>query len=70
MPRTAFSPPPRGAATNASPGFHGVDQLSLFDPGGIELEDISLVEFVREWGRAIARTALDHAAARRRQPAE
>jgi hypothetical protein len=39
----------------------GLDKLCLSDPHGIEVEDISLVEFVREWGRAVTHAALAHA---------
>lgn len=70
MPRTALTTTPQGSATNPATGFHGVDRLSLYNPHGIELEDISLVDFVREWGRAIARTALAHAQAKHHCPLE
>lgn len=68
MPAKAHTPSSQGVAMNGPAASSGVDHLSLYDPDGIELEDISLVDFVREWGRAVTRTALAHAAAKR-QPA-
>lgn len=39
----------------------GLDRLCLSDIHAIEVEEISEVEFVREWGRAITKVALAHA---------
>ena len=38
----------------------GLDKLCLSDIHAIEVEEISAVEFVREWGRAITKVALAH----------
>jgi hypothetical protein len=54
------------AVTPASPALQGAssraekdtDDHALPDKHGIEVEEISQVEFLREWGRAIARKAL------------
>lgn len=39
----------------------GLDKLCLSDIHAIEVEEISPVEFVREWGRAVTQAALAHA---------
>jgi hypothetical protein len=36
----------------------GLEDRYLPDTHGIEVEEVSAVEFLREWGRAIARVAL------------
>lgn len=38
----------------------GPDERCLADTHGIEVEEISPVEFVREWGRAVTHAALAH----------
>lgn len=42
----------------------GLDRLCLSDMHAIQVEEISAVEFVREWGRAIAKAALAQASQR------
>ncbi len=52
---TPAAPAPQGASARVE---KEVDEHALPDRHGIEVEEISQVEFLREWGRAIARKAL------------
>lgn len=64
--RLLHPPEQPAAVAPAAPAVQGaspraekdVDAHALPDKHGIEVEEISQVEFLREWGRAIARKAL------------
>jgi hypothetical protein len=56
---TVAAPAAAPAVPDAAAGAGGeADDPGLPDKRGIEVEEISQVEFLREWGRAIARKAL------------
>ncbi len=52
---TPVAPPIHGAIPQAE---DGLGDLYLSDTRGIEVEEVGAVEFLREWGRAIARVAM------------
>ena len=52
---TPVAPPVHGATPQAE---DGLGDLYLSDTRGIEVEEVGAVEFLREWGRAIARVAM------------
>lgn len=60
QPATGGLAAPATPATRPKPE-DGLDRLCLSDVHAIEVEEISEVEFVREWGRAITKVALAHA---------
>ncbi len=69
QPTSGTSATPTNPALAPAPE-DGLGKLCLHDPHGIEVEEISLVEFVREWGRAVTHAALAHSIEIESQEAE